>query len=114
MISLDTWQASKADKALLDRCRAAIRRVVPDADIILYGSRARGDAHEYSDYDILILVDHPVDVALKDRILSCVYPLELDTEAMLTVVTYNRQQWDAFPYKAMPFRQNVERDGVIL
>lgn len=114
MISIDTWQAKEADKTLLDRCRDAIRRVVPEADIILYGSRARGDAHEYSDYDLLVLVDRSVSVSLKDQILAHIYPLELETDAMLTVVTYNRQQWDSYPYKAMPFRRNVEQDGVIL
>lgn len=111
---MDAWQGHEADKALLDRCRQAIRRVVPDADIILYGSRARGDAQEYSDYDLLVLVDQPVNIALKDRILSSIYPLELETEAMLTLVTYNRRQWESLPYREMPFHENVERDGVAL
>jgi predicted nucleotidyltransferase len=114
MISIDAWQGEKTDKALLDRCRQAVKRVVPDADIVLYGSRARGDAHQYSDYDILILVDQPVSIALKDEILSSVYPLELETGAMLTLVTYNRQQWESIPYREMPFHKNIERDGVVL
>jgi uncharacterized protein len=79
MISIDVWQGEEVDKALLNRCRQAIRRAVSDADVILYGSRARGNAREYSDYDILVLVDRPVSVALKDQILSNVYPLELET-----------------------------------
>jgi predicted nucleotidyltransferase len=114
MISIDAWPGQETDKILLDRCRQAIRRVVPDADIILYGSRARGEAQEHSDYDILVLVDQPVDVALKDRLLANVYPLELETGAMLTLVTYNRSQWSSLPYKEMPFHKNVERDGVAL
>jgi len=114
MMSMDAWQGRETDKVLLDRCRRAIRRAVPDADVILYGSRARGDANEHSDYDILVLVDPPVNVALKDRILSSIYPLELETEAMLTVVTYNRRQWESTPYRDMPFHRNVERDGVIV
>ena len=113
MMSIDAWQGPKADKTLLARCRQAIRRAVPDADLILYGSRARGDAGEYSDYDLLVLVDQPISMALKDRILASVYPLELETEAMLTVVTYNRRQWESLPYQDMPFHKNVERDGVI-
>jgi predicted nucleotidyltransferase len=114
MMSIDAWQGREADKTLLGRCREAIRRAVPDADVILYGSRARGDANQYSDYDILVLVDQPVSIGLKDRILSSVYPLELETEAMLTVVTYERRQWESHPYRDMPFHKNVERDGVIV
>lgn len=114
MISIEAWQGEEVDKTLLNKCRQVIRRVVPDADLILYGSRARGDAQEYSDYDILVLVDEPVSIALKDQILSSIYPLELETGAMLTLVTYDRHQWESLPYKEMPFHRNVDRDGVMV
>ena len=45
MISIDSWKASAADVELLQRCKKAIRQAVPDADVVLYGSRARGDVH---------------------------------------------------------------------
>lgn len=114
MISIDSWTNSTADVELLKRCKRAIRQVVPDADVILYGSRARGDADKYSDYDILIIVDGPVDMAMKEKILDHVYPLELDSGAVLTLFTYSKQQWDLPLYRAMPFHKNVDREGVLL
>lgn len=114
MRSIDAWQGHEADKILLDRAGQAIRRVVPDAEVILYGSRAREDDEVYSDYDILVLVDQPVNVALKDRILSSVYPLQLETGAMMTLITYHRRRWESLPHREMPFHKNVERDGVVL
>ena len=114
MISIDSWKSSTADVELLQRCKRAIRQVVPDADVILYGSRARGDADEYSDYDILIIVNGLVDMALKEKILSNVYPLELETSAVLTLITYSKQQWDSPLYRAMPLHKNVDREGVLL
>lgn len=114
MISIDLWKSSAADVELLRRCKKAIRRVVPDADVILYGSRARGDAHDYSDYDILIIVNGPVDMRLKEKILDHVYPLELETGAILTLFTYSKQKWDSPLYRAMPFHKNVDREGVLL
>jgi predicted nucleotidyltransferase len=47
---------SCAERELLETCRDAVREVVPGAVLILYGSRARGDAGWDSDYDLLILV----------------------------------------------------------
>ena len=42
--------------ALLDQVKQTIHEIEPEADIILYGSRARGDAHPESDWDFLILL----------------------------------------------------------
>jgi len=114
MITIDSWKGSSADIELLQRCKEAIRQVVPDADVILYGSRARGDANEYSDYDILIIVNGSVDMALEERILDKIYPLELETCEVLTFIVYSTQDWNSPLYRAMPLHKNVDRDGVIL
>jgi predicted nucleotidyltransferase len=112
--TISSWKDGDTDLDLLRRCKEAVERVVADAEVVLYGSRARGDADEYSDYDILIIVDGPVDMNLKKEILSKVYPLELETGAVLTLIVYSKQKWNSPLYRAMPFRKNVEKDGVLL
>ncbi len=99
---------------LLHRCKAAVRTVVPNADLILYGSRARGDANDDSDYDVLVIVDGPVNMALEDRMRTSVYPLELETGAMITLIVYGREEWNSPLQRATPFHENVEREGVLL
>jgi predicted nucleotidyltransferase len=111
---VNSWTSNVTDATLLQRCKKAIAGVVADAEVILYGSRARGDACEDSDYDILVIVNGPVDMALKKEILSNVYPLELESGRMLTLIAYSKQQWNSPLYRAMPFHKNVERDGVLL
>lgn len=49
---------SKNEK-VLNMIRTTIREVEPTAQIILYGSRARGDARKGSDWDVLVIVDRP-------------------------------------------------------
>lgn len=104
----------KQEKSLLMRCRSVIKGIEPSAEVILYGSRARGDAEPASDYDLLILIDGDVTLEREDLICRQLYPIELETGKVLTVFVYRRQQWNSPLYRAMPFHKNVERDGVIL
>jgi len=114
MMSLYSWQSQTADRDLLKQCKQAIRSVESDAEVVLYGSRARGDANDDSDYDILVLTKKSVDMALRENLIESIYPLELETGAVITLMTYNRDQWDSPLYRALPFHQNVQRDGVEL
>jgi len=102
------------DHRLLAECKAAIEEVAPDASLILYGSRARGDAREDSDYDLLVLVDREQDMELEQAIVNQLVPLEVRTGEVLTVLVYGRSQWGSALYRAMPFHKNVTREGVLL
>jgi predicted nucleotidyltransferase len=49
------------DDPILKRFRAALDRLYGDRieRVVLFGSRARGDAHEDSDYDIAVFIRDP-------------------------------------------------------
>lgn len=114
MIEKANENRRSADRELLAECKAAIREVTPEAGLILYGSRARGDAQDDSDYDLLVLVDREVDMQLERAVVNRLVPLEVRTGKVLTVLIYNRSQWDSALYRAMPFHKNVTREGVAI
>ncbi len=105
---------AEEEKILLTRCRTAIESIDPAADVILYGSRARGDAEPASDYDLLILTDGEVTLKREDAFRRQLFPIEIETGAVLTVILLSKKDWNSALYGAMPFYQNIERDGVIL
>jgi len=103
---------SRHDFSLLAECKSAVQEVVPDADLILYGSRARGDAQEDSDYDLLVLVDCELNMDIERAIVNQLFPVELRIGHVLTVLVYERTQWESSLFKVMPFHKSVMRDGL--
>ena len=61
----------------------------PNAEVILFGSRARGDYRKDSDWDFLILMDKPVDWKLKDKIRDKIFDTELETETAIFSLVKN-------------------------
>ena len=114
MIEKANENTAAVDHRLLAECKAAIQEVVPGARVMLYGSRARGDAREDSDYDLVVLVDQEPDMELERAIVDRLVPLEVRTGQVLTVLVYSRSQWDSALYRAMPFHRNVTREGVLI
>jgi len=99
---------------LLKRVKQAIREMEPDAEIILYGSRARKDSDAQSDWDFLILLDAPVNDERVDRIRHRLYEIEWDCDEVLCSIVRGREEWNSPRCKSMPFHQNLELEGIVL
>ena len=99
---------------ILSKCRDAVLTADPSAKIILYGSRARGDAGKESDYDLLIIVQNEVTLQKEDYYRNLLFPIELETGAVLTVIVIDETSWNSSLYMTMPFYKNVRHDGITL
>ena len=99
-------------KELLKRVKSVVQKLSPEAEIILYGSRATGTARADSDWDFLILVPSLEDKKLEAKIKDSLYEVELETDTVLSSIVRTKQEWRSSRYAVVPLRQQVENDGV--
>ena len=97
---------------LLEHVKQAVHEVEPAADIVLYGSRARGDAHAESDWDFLILLDGVVDDVRIDAIRHRLYDIEWDCGEVLCSIVRSRQEWGSSVQQVTPFAKRVREQGI--
>ena len=101
-------------KDLLKKVKNAVQEIEADAEILLYGSRARGDSVDQSDWDFLILLDGKVNDKRTDRIRHRLYEIEWETGEVISSIIRNKEEWNSRPYRAMPIHKVIEREGIAL
>jgi predicted nucleotidyltransferase len=88
---------SAIDDPILKRFRAALDRLYGDRieRMVLFGSRARRDAHDDSDYDIAIFLKDLTDRWLElDRIIPVVTDILYDDEAFIHAMPYRAGSYE--------------------
>ena len=103
------------DKALIEEFK---QRLPADLQqhirrIIMYGSRARGDAAEDSDLDLVALVDEKTE-DLEQALDEIAYNLmwDHDFKPIISLKVFAEERFRSAAAKGLSFYRNVEREGV--
>ena len=101
-------------KEIVLRIQMLMRKLIPTAEVILYGSEARNEARPDSDIDLLILVDgDKLTLSQEDAITTPLYELELQTGVAISPIVMLKKQWANRPM-ITPFYLNILKEGIRL
>ena len=96
---------------ILTYIKSTVKGKYPDAQIILYGSRARGVAREDSDWDLLILLNkEKITPEIEESVTYPLYDLEIEFGEVISPMVYSVSEWNS-KYKITPFYYNVMNEG---
>jgi predicted nucleotidyltransferase len=103
---------TKLFETVTQKVKAVAQQFDPNAEVILFGSRARGDYRKDSDWDFLILTDLPVhkDYKIIDNVRHKIFKLELEMEELIFSLVENKTDWSR--YKVTDIHQNITDDGI--
>jgi predicted nucleotidyltransferase len=104
---------NKEHQDLLSRIKAEVKHLEPGAEVIVFGSVARGEETPDSDIDVLILLDKDVSyLSLADTkdITAALFDIEIETGIPISPVIRTRKQWERPPFRT-PFIINVLNEG---
>ena len=99
---------------VIENIREVAKTTLPKgSSLLLYGSRARGDASKNSDWDLLILLDKPdLSESDYDNISFPFTMLGWNIGELISPQMYTKKDWESISF--LPFHKNVEYDKIVL
>ena len=97
---------------LLTDLKHKLQQRLPLNRLVLFGSRARGDAETDSDLDVLVVLDLPVSREVEDRVSECTWEVGLEHGIVVVPVTVSREEWDEGLLSSSLLAIAVAQEGV--
>ncbi|WP_179131458.1 nucleotidyltransferase domain-containing protein [Candidatus Entotheonella palauensis] len=101
------------EEAWLDAYRHGLTERYPGVlcQMVIYGSKARGDSNPDSDLDVLLIVHNEAE-SLRRPLRRLGYELAVTFNMVPSILAYTQEEWDRREQSGSPFRLAVERDAV--
>jgi len=114
MRTLKDIPLGEKDRQAVERAAAILRERFPVERVVLFGSKARGDADAESDIDLLLLTSRPMSHKEQGGVIELLLPLELELQVGITPVFVATEEWEHGLYQVLPIKLEVDRDGVLI
>ena len=121
------------EKKALTELKEKIKEKYPEAEIILYGSKARGDYDENSDIDLMIIIKDnyqinkgisfeeleklyflPVDKKVKNEILDILTDIQVKYCVSIDFQVKNKSYVETNLAGVVPLYRNIRKEGIEL
>ena len=79
----------------------------------LFGSRARGDRHQESDIDILVIFEKH-NKEIEDKLIDILCDIVNKFGIYFEVISYSRKKYEESLRHQWPFILNVEKEGILV
>ena len=106
---------------LLQREREAVEAAVrilkmkfPIDQVILFGSKARGDADVYSDIDLLLLTARLLHWTEEKAIVEALFDVGMAYDVLFSPLCVSSKEWEGDLFQELPIYQEICRDGAVV
>ena len=101
------------DYEIAKELKERLSKVVHLIDFRVFGSRARGDADEYSDMDVFLEVES-LNREMKEKISDIVWEVGFEYRIVISSLLFTRDELENSPLRSSPIVRNIIQEGVMV
>jgi predicted nucleotidyltransferase len=106
---------------LLGRERQAIKEAVkmlksqfPVSNVILFGSKVRGEDDEHSDIDFLLITSRALHWKEEKAVVGILFDIGMEHDVIFSPLFASSDEWDGGIFMQFPVYEEISRDGAII
>lgn len=99
------------EQEILDKFKTLLAQRLKPAQVILFGSRARGDSDDDSDMDVVVVLDDSSPEA-EAYVSECAWEAGIDYNIVICPIVYSRDEWEHGPQRYSSFVRTVRQEGI--
>ncbi len=102
---------TETEKKIVAGFRESLERKFRVSDVIVFGSRARGDADEYSDLDVVVVLEEDLNDSIRDYVSDSAWHAGFEEGIVVVPVLFSRQEWQMGAVRNSLLARAVEMEG---
>ena len=103
----------ESDLKVAQELKRRLSEVVPLLDFRVFGSRARGDADEYSDMDVFLEIAR-IGVEIKEKIENIVWEVGFENFMVISPLVFTRHEVENTPLRSSSIVKTITEEGVVV
>ena len=101
------------DRLAIEEAVALLRRQFPVREVVLFGSKSRGDDDPEADIDLLVLTSRPLDRAERGALVDALFPIQLRHDVVLSPLIVAAEEWESGLLSVLPIHAEIEENGAL-
>ena len=114
MKTLEQISLIPQDRDAVTEAVTLLQQHFPIQQVILFGSKARGDDDEYSDIDLLLVTDHKLHWKEEKAIVELLFDVGMKYDVIFTPLDVPMEDWNDGIFTQFPIYPEILQDGVTI
>jgi len=102
------------EEKALEAVARTLKSQFPVEEIILFGSKARGDYDVFSDIDILLVTAKPLHWREEKAIVETLFDIGMTHDVIFTPLFASKEEWQGGLFAQFPIYAEILRDGAVI